>query len=64
MGIYERVIENLRRGDELSCELTRVFFINAFNAPTPPRSPPDIPSTSSMIKTVLSVILNPATAVD
>lgn len=42
---------------------TLVFLIKAFNAPTPPRSPADIPSTSSMIRQLLSVIWTPATFV-
>ena len=39
---------------------TWVFLIRAANAPTPPRSPPDIPSTSSMIKHDFEVISTPA----
>lgn len=42
---------------------TFVFLINASNAPTPPLSPADIPSTSSIIRQVLSVIGMPATFV-
>lgn len=40
--------------------LTLVFLINVFKAPTPPLSPADIPSTSSIIKQVLESIFNPA----
>lgn len=43
--------------------LTFVFLINPFKAPTPPRSPADIPSTSSMIKQVLWLILTPSITV-
>ena len=43
--------------------LTLVFFTSAFNAPTPPRSPADIPSTSSMIKHVLLSMRMPPAAV-
>lgn len=43
---------------------TWVFLIRAANAPTPPRSPPDIPSTSSMIKHELEVISAPAALTD
>jgi hypothetical protein len=39
---------------------TLVFLIKALSAPTPPLSPADIPSTSSMIKHVLSVTGTPA----
>lgn len=39
---------------------TFVFLISAFKAPTPPRSPADIPSTSSMIRHVLSVMVTPS----
>ena len=35
---------------------TWVFLISVLRAMTPPRSPADIPSTSSMMRTVLSVI--------
>lgn len=40
--------------------LTLVFLIKALRATTPPRSPADIPSTSSIMSTVLSVIAIPA----
>lgn len=42
---------------------TLVFLISPFSAPTPPLSPADIPSTSSMIRTVRPVISIPATFV-
>lgn len=42
---------------------TFVFLTSAFIAPTPPRSPPDIPSTSSMIRHVLWVIATPVAVV-
>ena len=42
---------------------TFVFLIKAFRAPTPPRSPADMPSTSSMIRTDLSVISTPEASV-
>lgn len=44
--------------------LTLVFLTSAFIAPTPPRSPPDMPSTSSIIRHVLWVIATPETVVD
>jgi hypothetical protein len=43
--------------------LTLVFLIRTFNAPTPPLSPADIPSTSSMIKHVRVPIFISATVV-
>lgn len=43
---------------------TWVFLIRAANAPTPPRSPADIPSTSSMIKQDFEVISTPAALTD
>ena len=44
--------------------LTRVFFNKPFNAPTPPRSPADIPSTSSIIRQVRgSIRTSPITVV-
>jgi len=43
---------------------TRVFLIKAANAPTPPRSPADIPSTSSMIKHDLEEISTPTALTD
>src|ERR1700761_5810106 len=42
---------------------TFVFLIKAFIDPIPPRSPADIPSTSSSISTVRLVISIPATLV-
>ena len=51
------------RAEEVKAR-TLVFLINAFKAPTPPRSPADIPSTSSMIKQVLWSTRTSATVVD
>jgi hypothetical protein len=38
---------------------TFVFLISAFKAPTPPWSPADMPSTSSMMRHILSVMVTP-----
>ena len=40
--------------------LTLDFLMSATNAPTPPLSPADIPSTSSMMRQLLSLMLTPA----
>jgi hypothetical protein len=42
---------------------TLVFLISTLRAPTPPRSPADIPSTSSMMRQVFESTLTPATVV-
>ncbi len=58
MGIYE----GINQGDrfEKASQVTLVFLIKALRAPTPPLSPPDIPSTSSMMRHDLSVMAIPA----
>jgi hypothetical protein len=43
--------------------ITSVFLIRAFNAPTPPLSPEDMPSTSSMINNGRPLIWTPSTLV-
>jgi len=58
IGIYYQP-----RLSQIIPRLTFVFLIKAFRAPTPPRSPADIPSTSSMIKHVLLSTRIPPTAV-
>jgi len=54
------ILNQTRRAWSGHDKRTLVFFISAANAPTPPRSPADIPSTSSMMRHDLSVIAMPA----
>lgn len=42
--------------------LTLVFLMRTLRAPTPPRSPPDMPSTSSMIRQLRLLTWMPAAA--
>jgi len=55
-------LEQRRRFSSLPIgrQRTFVFLISAFKAPTPPRSPADMPSTSSMMRHVLSVMVTPS----
>ena len=53
--LYSGCILGLRRSLQMQMIGTCVLRISALIAPTPPRSPPDMPSTSSMTITVRSV---------